>query len=440
MVRPWAALALAGSASAILVTSGSNCAAQCGNVLSSTPADDVACTDLALTSTNTGTVWRNCLSCQIASNYVNTGVKPVTSDLQATLYNLRFGLSHCLFDFGTNPCITSTACEPLQAALQYEKLAPNVTSYGYCSVWSSLQVPKCNACIRAMDGGEYLSNYLQVLNGACDLKIQPPQTIPLDGDIFNADKQVQVTLPSATAGPTGTYTVGPFSYGQLAGIVIGGVLGLLLFLGCGVIINGKRRRRAYLKKRGQLGKTWPGDHNNSAGEMFETPVSQKPLRGWGDSPVSAVDTEHAFQHYTTPNTSHGTSTLEYQLQLQQHQQQQQHQQTFPRYFSPYATPVEPTKHIGWPVDSSNGQQQTNTAIGVAVSPDTEEAVVYWGGDVKGKQAGRDDEYEMQEGVNSGGGHQYPYVPPPAAYHQQAPTLGHPGYGRHGNTPPGSSGR
>ncbi|KAH7033506.1 uncharacterized protein B0I36DRAFT_321603 [Microdochium trichocladiopsis] len=434
MIRPWTVLALASSATAILVTTGSDCSSQCGNVLSYTPADDVACGDIAMTATSTGTVFRNCLSCQIASDYVNTGAKPVTSDLQSTIYNLRFALSHCLFDFGTNPCITSTACEPLKNALQYENLAPNVTSYGYCSTWSDLQVPKCSACLKAMDGGHYLVNYLQVLDGACDLRLQPPQTIPLDGDIFNTDKQVQVTVPSATAGPTGSYNVGPFSYGQLAGIVIGGVVVFLLLLGCGVVINGKRRRKAYLRKRGQMHKTWPGDHGGSGGgEMFETPVSQKPLRGWGDSPVSAVDTEHTFQNYTTPVSAHGGAGLDYQLQLQLQQQQQQQQGGFPRYFSPYATPVEPTKNIGWPVE-----QQQN--IGMAVSPDTDDAV-YWGGsagDTKGKRKGSNDEYELQEGVNSGGGHQYPYVPPPPAH--QAPMLSHPGYGRQGNTPPGSSGQ
>jgi len=391
-----------------------------------------------VTATNTGTVWRNCLECQIASNFVNTGAKPVTSDLQALLYNLRFGLSHCLFDFGTNPCITSTACEPLQNALQYENLAPNVTSYGYCSTWSALQVPKCNNCIRAMDGGAYLSNYLSVLDGACNLQLQPPATIPLDGDIFDPDEQVQVSNPSATAGPTGSYSVGPFSYGQLAGVVIGGVLVLLLIMGCGVVINGKRRRKAYLKKRGQMHKNWPAGNGNG-GEMFETPVSQRPLRGWGDSPVSAVDTEHTFQNnfYSTPVTQQPGSSLEYQLQLQQQQQQQQpQQQAFPRYFSPYATPVESTKNVGWPAEKQ--QQQHGQEIGVAVSPDHDE-VVYWG-DQKGKMRldGDHDEYELQEGVGSGGGHQQYYPPPPTF--PQAPVLNHPGYGRHGNTPPGTAGR
>lgn len=82
-------LGLASYASAILVTTGSECSTQCGNVLSSTPADDIACGDIAVTATNTGTVWRNCLECQIASNFVNTGAKPVTSDLQALLCELH---------------------------------------------------------------------------------------------------------------------------------------------------------------------------------------------------------------------------------------------------------------------------------------------------------------------------------------------------------------
>ena len=226
--------------------------------------------------------------------------------------------------------------------------------------------------------------------------------------------------------------VGGLTYGAVAGIVIGAVVLVLALVGCGVVLNGKRKRRAYLRQRERMHKQWPGGapgggRVGGGGEMFETPISQRPLRGtgWADSPISAT-TDHSYPQY-------------------------------PQYFSPYTSqynsPVSAAEaqgpHVAWPAEKAQQQQQLQN-IGVALSPDDEgvnPGAAYWS-DAKGKDraafgsadggAGEDREgYELQEGINSGGGHQYPYVPPPPP--PQAPMLNHPGYGRHGATHPDTTG-
>jgi hypothetical protein len=68
------------SAHAILVAPSSQCAVQCGNVLSSTTSSDLTCSDSAYASSVTGQTFESCISCELNSTYVD----PITkqSDLQ----------------------------------------------------------------------------------------------------------------------------------------------------------------------------------------------------------------------------------------------------------------------------------------------------------------------------------------------------------------------
>lgn len=239
---------------------------------------------------------------------------------------------------------------------------------------------------------------VSVLSGACQQQLQPPATIPLTGNIFS-DDLVNVTSPTQTAAVQTHNRVGPLTTGALAGIVIGGVAFLLIISGCGVVINGKRRRKNYLRRREEQTKNWPSPP--AAGEMFETPLSQKPLRGgWGDSPVSAATTDGAYP--------------------------------YPRYFSPYATqfdsPISAVESHGQMVWPEKAQ-----SIGVALSPDHDKAEAAWG-DRKGKEKAdtSTDGYELQEGVNSAGGYGFS-TPQQPAMPVEAPMLNHPGYGRQGQT-------
>lgn len=213
---------------------------------------------------------------------------------------------------------------------------------------------------------------------------------------------VNVSQASATAtASSGGGISGPLSVGGIVGVVIGGVVGVLAVLGCCVVIFGRRKRRAFLRAREEQQKHWPAQYGVGP-EMYETPVSQRPLRNWDESPVSAA-TDHTYPQYFSP------------------------------YNSNYSSPVSAADAIAnhnmhWPTHQG-------TPIGVALSPEAEQNP-YWG-DRKGKDReavgeetlGRN-EYEMQEGVNSGGGNNT-YVPRP---HAEPPMLGHPGYGRRGPSP------
>ncbi|KAH8205036.1 hypothetical protein TruAng_000759 [Truncatella angustata] len=308
---------------------------------------------------------------------------------------MRFASSTCLFGggLGSNPCVTSTACGPLQSALEYDGLASNVTAYGYCSLWSSDQVSKCDNCLAAMDNGHQFQNYINILDGACKMQPTAGSTLAIQGNIFSSDV-VSVTTPTPTASITPSGPSGPLSLGAIVGVAIGGAAFVLAVLGFCIVMNGKRRRRAYLRRREEQKQTWPSP--GVQGEMFETPVSQRPLRNWDESPVS-MTTEATYPRYYSPYSSQYNSPVSAAEAVKQHQ---------------------------WPIAATQN-------IGVALSPDGGQSHHSWG-DKKGKDKFQQDEdsYEMQEGINSGGGLN-DYVPPPPP---QAPVLSHPGYGRHGPSP------
>ncbi|KAI1171939.1 hypothetical protein F4777DRAFT_582400 [Nemania sp. FL0916] len=395
--------ALGKEARAVLVAPNSPCQTNCGNVLTSTTDDQIVCHD-ADYGTTAGKVFQSCVACESTSAYVTSDGNRTESDLQAFLFNIRYSTAQCLFKLDQGPCSTSQACGRLKDALQYRNLSSSVTPFGYCSGWSDYDIAKCTQCLLT-DSNTIMRNFVSVLSGACSPEAQQLATLPLTGPIFSQNL-VNVTNPTNTATPNAHNNVGPLTTGALAGIVIGGVVFLLILVGCGVVLNGKRRRKNYLRRREEQTKNWPSPQ--AAGEMFETPLSQRPLRGgWGDSPVSAATTEGTFP--------------------------------YPRYFSPYATQfdspvsaVEAHSQAAWPVEKAQ-------SIGLALSPDHDNAESPWG-DRKGKEKevmNNDgmEGYELQEGVNSAGGYGYaaPHMPPHMS--SEAPVLNHPGYGRQGQAYP-----
>ncbi|KAI0205239.1 hypothetical protein F4808DRAFT_411013 [Astrocystis sublimbata] len=393
--------ALARTTQAVFVASNSPCQTNCGNVLDATTPDQIVCKD-ADYGTTAGKVYQSCVACESRSQYITDDGNRTVSDLQAMLYNMRYTTAQCLYHIDTDQCSTQFACMRLTAALEYgneSSDATSVTPYGYCSLWSDYDLDKCTSCLGEA-GKDYMRNFVEILSGACQLQLQPPQIIPLTGDIFSHDI-VNVTKPTNTAVSQVHNSVGPLSTGALAGVVIGGIVFLLIIAGCGVVINGKRRRKNYLRRREEQAKNWPGPPAG-AGETHETPLSQRPLRGgWDDTPVSGT-TEGAYP--------------------------------YPRYFSPYTTQynspvsaVDSHGQMAWPVEKAQ-------SIGVALSPDHDDVVSPWS-EGKGKEradAGADG-FEQQEVVH--GGESYGYAPPPPpALSVEAPVLSHPGYGRQRQTP------
>lgn len=88
------ATALLNPALALLVTSGSDCDDQCGNVLDATTPADIVC-DQDDYGSSAGVVFENCLNCELTSTHYTSN--PNATDLQWMLYNSRYALSECMF-------------------------------------------------------------------------------------------------------------------------------------------------------------------------------------------------------------------------------------------------------------------------------------------------------------------------------------------------------
>jgi hypothetical protein len=341
-------------------------------------------------------------------------------------------------------------------------------TFDYCSRWETDQVPHCGPCLVPLEtdvvDGISQNNYMTVLEAACEQRPAPGSTVSIQGDVFGSNPIVIVTPePTYSSVPTPDY--GPVSLGARVGIAFGGVAFLLALTGIIIICNGKRRRRAFLRELEQRhgGQGWPHPKTRYDGggsnDMFETPVSQKPLRGWDtESPVSA-HTDGPYPRYFSPYSSQYNSpvtgpegpggptgganwpTMPTQEQLDQLLQAQTPVHgSPPPAFSQWPTVAQ--EKMMMQMHAHHEQRQTELAIGLALGGDdaslrSKNSNLNPNGypiESKGKE--RDDSYEMHavespQG-NEGGDatarqYEYPYrMPAPP----QAPVLHHPGYGRH----------
>ncbi|KKY35548.1 putative lpxtg-domain-containing protein [Diaporthe ampelina] len=322
--------ALVSSAAAILVTPDSPCDSQCGNVLSATTGGDIEC-DQNNYGNAAGTVFRNCMNCELGSKYYSAELNQ--SDQQWMLYNSRFAVSYCVFgdpgneNIGDTPCVTSRACGVLKDAIQFGNFSTNVGAYDYCQHWDFSDLTNgCEQCLRA-DEDNYLANMVALLQIGCSQKPVPGATVAVEGDIFS-NTLLQEGTPTPINSWTGDTNSGPLSLGAKVGIAIGGLCLALVVAGFCIVCNGRRRRRAYLRKLEMRQKDagWPhhggggGGGSSSGGggggvvvnrgpDMNETPLSQKPLRGWDDSPLSATASASSYGRYFSPYSSQYNSPV-----------------------------------------------------------------------------------------------------------------------------------
>ncbi|KAN0103309.1 hypothetical protein V8E51_011622 [Hyaloscypha variabilis] len=336
---------LAPSVVAIASNLDSPCAIQCGNVQGTTTGSDIVCNNGDFTSTPVGITFQSCVTCQLGSTYVAPGTN--VPDLQLGLYNLRYAVSWCLFGYpnntnvGNTPCITSTACQPLESAIEFDSLSSQASEYGYCALMNTVSVPKCNACLAVQTNQFYINNFVIALAGACQQQPSPGHTISLQGSLFST---TTVNITSPTAAATGTYTPSntKFPLGAKIGVAVGGVLLLLSVLGCLIIWRGKQRRRSFLlRHQQQTGyadwvaaqqtrstATTPGfgsmsqampppSEPQSAGAFFDSPLSQRalvPNAAWGSG--RAEDESPAEKVYFSPYTSQYNSPVSAVDQIQ----------------------------------------------------------------------------------------------------------------------------
>lgn len=234
-------------------------------------------------------------------------------------------------------------------------------------------------------------------------------TLGLEGNIFSS-QVVNITAPTPTAQvDPAWFDHGPLTLGAKVGIAVAGFILLLILAGVGIVCKGRRRRKAFLRN---LQATMPQMNSSSGGwpsmptqhDAGETPISQRPLRNWDDSPVT-INTE----------------------------------KNFPRYFSPYSSqfnsPISATdvNHMPWPepvLGSPRSPREIGMALGSAIdiSSGSNER---WPSSADDKGKMKDESYEMQY-VDSAGSGIAANRPP---IHVEAPILGHPGYGRNSDSPP-----
>lgn len=379
---------------------------------------------------------------------------------------------------------SSKACEPLKDAVEYQNMTTSVGAYDYCRNWEQDAVPHCSPCLIPLDnnlyGGVYLNNYMMILEAACEQKPAPGSTVSISGNPFGTTPVV-VVPPEVTYSTVPTPDYGPISLGARVGIAFGGLAFLLFIAGFCIVCNGKRRRRAFLRELEHRhgGQGWPhpktryggGGGGSSGGDMFETPVSQKPLRGWDtESPVSA-HTDGPYPRYFSPYSSQynspvtgpegpGPSAHQWPTTLPtQEQLDQMIMSQSPAHGSPPPAfsqwPTGPQEKMLMQMHAHHEQRQTELAIGLALGGDeaslrSKSSNLNMNGypiEAKGKE--RDEAYEMHEvespyGNGNGNGtgdatgrqYEYPYRMPAEP---QAPVLHHPGYGRHHGSRHGSDG-
>ncbi|CCT65679.1 uncharacterized protein FFUJ_02644 [Fusarium fujikuroi IMI 58289] len=305
-------LSLLGPAVAILVADNSPCGTVCGNVLDATTNDDVVCQEGDYTS-GAGIVFQQCLTCEQSSDYTT---KNNQTDQEYYLYNLRYATSYCLFGIPDNkntidtPCLTSKACGPFRNAIVYRNLSSDVEGYDYCDNWpihDTADFVGCTECLQAGDN-HFLANFITVLQAGCEQKPLPGTLVSTEGSIFSRD-DVNVTEPTPVASVNPDWLdQGPISLGAKVGIAAGGVAFILFILGFCIIWRGRRRRRAFLSMlETKHNNSWPTPLTIPR-ETRDTPLSQKPLRSWDESPVS-VRSEHLFPHHVSPYASQYNSPV-----------------------------------------------------------------------------------------------------------------------------------
>ncbi|PNY23867.1 Uncharacterized protein TCAP_06189 [Tolypocladium capitatum] len=402
---------------AVLVAPGSPCSTNCGNVLDSTSPDDVVCPQTGY-SAAVGQLFQGCVQCEMQSAYHANN----DSDVQSMLYNLRYAVSYCLFGVPDNenvvntPCITSKACGPFRGGIEYQNLSSKYRSYEYCDQWpvaDGVDFKGCTDCLQAA-GNFYLANFVTALEAGCKQKPAPGILVGLAGNVFSSN-QVTIAAPTPTASVNpGWFDQGPLNLGAKVGIAVGGFVLVLVMLGFGIVWNGKRRRKAFLRKMeatcAQEGR--PSPNAQTRGDMAETPASKQAFRGWDDTPLS----QQPLRGWDDSPMTAG------------------HEKPFPTYFSPYSSqynsPV--SAHEGQDMQSPQGAvgrtQNMALALGGHVSSGNRTPSSPDGG--KGKL--REEAYEMHEVDSAGGGSSKAHGRMPPA---ETPMLGHPGYGRADNSPP-----
>ncbi|KAG6159048.1 hypothetical protein E4U44_002793 [Claviceps purpurea] len=380
---------------AILCPAASNCSFHCGNVLDKTSPDDLVCDQRAFSSDPTGQVFAGCVDCQRWSTFHAAN----NSDAQSMLYNLRYAVSYCLWGktptknpkVVDTPCITTKACGPFRDAVEYQNLSSKYDAYEYCDLWptsDTLDFQGCTDCLQA-EGRPYIANFVIALQAGCQQKPSPGLFIGLDGEIFSPTA-IRISAPSPTAFvDPAWFDQGPLTVGAKVGIAAGCLVVVLILMGCAIVCNGKRRRKAYLRSIEPRMTNVHTPNINTDNKItintalgWPSSVSQPPIQGYDDSPLSQRPLR---EWHNSPLTTQSDTS-------------------FSRHFSPYSSqynsPISAQEAalIQWPPVALTPNQPIGAAVTAGDDP-----VHTWGSPVDAKGKSREEAYEMHMVDNRGNG-------------------------------------
>ncbi|KAF7542618.1 hypothetical protein G7Z17_g11420 [Cylindrodendrum hubeiense] len=204
---------------------------------SSTDPDEIVCSDDDYLSQTEGKKFQSCLTCLQDSDFSRGD----ENDQDWFLYNLRYSFDYCVFgypnasDVGSNPCVTSEACGPLEAALKKGITSPDDREqYDYCEADSGAMLgasyESCYSCVRADRTHTYLSN-------------SAGSTLGLNDTVFAT--AIEMVDPSSSD----TASSGQLANTTIAGIAVGAFVAILIVAGCGYMQYRKRKNRAARSRR-----------------------------------------------------------------------------------------------------------------------------------------------------------------------------------------------
>ncbi|KAH8821721.1 hypothetical protein F5884DRAFT_100567 [Xylogone sp. PMI_703] len=352
-------VAITHQASALQVTPNSPCAEVCLNDPTQDPSDpnvsntygsEIACTDSSYDTSTVGQKFKSCVNCLRNSTAHESG----ESDQSWFLYNLRFALDSCLFNFANttdqivdSPCFTDFSCAPLQTALENGNLdADNLSEFSYCTaddnaiMGSSLTA--CRSCLQETPDEQYLANFLTALQAGCTQRPSSSLVIGLQGSLFSTTP-VNITFPGDTGVKHKHHGLGQSA---IIGIVVGVVGAVILACGIFLICFRKARNRKKLKalrspldpRFGALNITAPNDGSyatpsNSPGFTIKpyrgSVITNKEVDSMNTGPTYASQSPNSFVDAHAHRTS--TQPPEYSAtQMPTHQA-----------YIPHGSPISP---------------------------------------------------------------------------------------------------
>ncbi|KAK7432736.1 hypothetical protein QQZ08_000596 [Neonectria magnoliae] len=290
---------------ALQVTPNSPCASFCMDAAdldrsdsraSTTDGDDIVCTDDGYLRQKTGQKFQRCLTCLQDSDFQRGD----ENDQNWFLYNLRYSFDYCIFgypnasDVGSNPCMTSEACGPLEAAMKYGITDPDDRAqYDYCEADNKAMLSSafesCYSCVRADRTHTYLSNFLVALEAGCEQQPAPGKTIGLNDTVF-AESGIQMIDPSVSAAASS----GKLATTAVAGIAIGAFVAVLVLVGCVYMQYRKRKNRAARSRRARASALSFGRQHQMTPSFrdgdYESPMRERacvdPAAALGSNPMA----------------------------------------------------------------------------------------------------------------------------------------------------------